>query len=121
MSHDNFEHDDPLELTGVVLPGEAGQLEAMAECIVEEYIRLGWTEQRLMTLFLNPMFLATHRVCRLKGEAYVRNLICRTLARWGGGALRFPSPTAHTRGECSLMDAGQIMDDAKLSPEVGNG
>jgi hypothetical protein len=51
----------------------------------------------------------------------VRNLICRTLARWGGGALRFPSPTAHTRGECSLMDAGQIMDDAKLSPEVGNG
>jgi len=121
MPHDEFDDDDPMELTGLVMPGEAGQLEAMAECFIEEYIRLGWTEPRLMTLFANPMFLATHRVYCLKGEAYVRDLIRRTLARWGGGALRFPSPAFHARGDCSLMDAGQIMDDAELSPEVGNG
>jgi hypothetical protein len=116
MPHDEFVDEDPMELTGIVLPGEPGQLEAMAECFIEEYIRLGWTEQRLMTLFVNPMFLATHRVYRLKGETYVRDLIGRTLARWGGGALRYPSPTFHARGDCSLMDPGHIMDDAELAP-----
>ena len=75
--------EDPMELTGVVLPGEPGQLEAMAECLVEEYVRLGWDERRLMTLFVNPLFLATYRIYRQKGEEYVRALINQTCAKWG--------------------------------------
>ena len=82
MPYDEFVAEDPMELVGMVLPGEAGQLEAMAECLIEEYVRLGWNEKRLMTLFVNPMFLATHRIYRLKGEAYVRELIQKTCARW---------------------------------------
>ena len=74
--------EDPQELTGIVMPGEAGQLEAMAECLVEEYVRLGWDEPRLLTLFVNPMFLATHRIYRQKGEEYVRNLIRTTCVKW---------------------------------------
>ncbi len=77
------EADDPMELVGMVMPGEPGQLEAMAECIVEEYVRLGWDARRLMTLFVNPMFMATHRVYQQKGEAYVRELIDRMCAKWG--------------------------------------
>ena len=84
MPHDNFADVDPMELTGIVLPGEAGQLEAMAECFVEEYVRLGWDERRLMTLFVNPTFLATHRIYRQKGEGYVRELIRRMCVKWGG-------------------------------------
>ena len=84
MSHEEFEHDDPMGLIGMVFPGEPGQLEAMAECFVEEYVRMGWDERRLMTLFVNPMFLATHRIYRLKGEGYVRELIRRMCAKWGG-------------------------------------
>ena len=83
MPHDEFVDEDPLDLVGMVLPGEPGQLEAMAECFVEEYARLGWTEPRLMTLFVNPMFLATHRIYREKGEGYVRELIRKTGAKWG--------------------------------------
>ena len=119
MSIPEFEHDDPMELVGWVLPGEPGQLEAMAECLVEEYIRLGWGEQRLMTLFVNPMFLATHRVYRLKGEAYVRDLIRRTVAKWGG-QFHYAAPVYHEVGDCSLMDLGQIMDDATTDQEAGN-
>lgn len=77
------ETDDPLELVGMVLPGEAGQLEAMAECIVEEYVRMGWDEPRLMTIFRSPMFLATHRIYQIKGQEYVRALIRRVGAQWG--------------------------------------
>lgn len=82
MPKDEFDRADPMELTGMVLPGEPGQLEVMAECLVEEYVRLGWDEARLMTLFVNPTFLATHRVYRKKGEEYVRQLIRRTRAKW---------------------------------------
>lgn len=82
MPKDEFETEDPMELVGMVLPGEAGTLEVMAECIVEEYVRMGWDERRLMTLFVNPMFLATYRIYRQKGEAYVRELVSRTCARY---------------------------------------
>ncbi len=96
MFQDEFIEEDPMGLIGVVLPGEAGQLEAMAQTFVEEYVRLGWDEPRLMTLFINPMFLATHRVYRQMGEAYVRQLIRDTLARWGfvQGASAAPEPLA---------------------------
>ena len=83
MPKDEFDTEDPMELVGMVLPGEAGQLEAMAECVVEEYVRMGWDERRLMVLFVNPMFLATYRIYRQKGEAYVRNLVQKTYAQYG--------------------------------------
>jgi hypothetical protein len=83
MPEKEFVEEDPLELVGMVLPGEAGQLERMAEIIVEEYIRMGWDGRRLMTLFVNPMFMATYRIYQQKGEEYVRNLIEHTQRRWG--------------------------------------
>jgi hypothetical protein len=83
MPYEEFDSDDPMDLVGMVLPGEPGQLEAMAECFVEEYVRMGWDEPRLMTLFINPLFMATHRIYRLKGDAYVRRLIQKVVAKWG--------------------------------------
>jgi hypothetical protein len=82
MPKDGFDPEDPLELVGMVMPGQSGELEAMAECFIEEYVRLGWDEERLMPLFTNPMFLATHRIYRQKGEDYVRDLIRRVCAKW---------------------------------------
>jgi hypothetical protein len=82
MPKDEFDTEDPMELVGMVLPGEAGQLERMAECIVEEYVRMGWDERRLMVLFANPLFLATHRIYQQKGESYVQALIQKTQKRW---------------------------------------
>jgi hypothetical protein len=82
MPKDEFVAEDPLELIGMVLPGQAGQLEAMAECIVEEYVRMGWDERRLLTLFTNPLFMATHRIFQSKGEDYVRELIRTISLKW---------------------------------------
>ena len=83
MVNKDFESEDPMQLVGMVIPGEAGQLEMMAECIIEEYVRMGWDERRLMTIFRSSMFLATNRIYQIKGEAYVRDLIRRVCARWG--------------------------------------
>lgn len=82
MPKDEFVSEDPLELVGMVLPGEPGQLEVMAECLVEEYVRMGWGEERLMTLFVNPMFSATFRIYRHKGKVYVQELIRRICEKW---------------------------------------
>ena len=82
MPKDEFVDEDPLELVGMVLPGDAGQLERMAETIVEEYARMGWDEQRLITLFIHPLFMATHRIYLQKGEAYVKDLIRHTCTRY---------------------------------------
>lgn len=82
MPKDEFVVEDPMELVGMVMPGGPGQLEAMAECLVEEYIRMGWDEERLMTLFRNPMFAATFRIYRYKGEDYVRDLIRTVIRKW---------------------------------------
>ncbi len=79
---DRYEEEDPMQLVGMVLPGDPGVLDAMAEAFVEEYVRMGWDEPRLMTLFTSPMFLGTHRVYRARGEAYVRDLIRKTLNKW---------------------------------------
>ncbi|HEY5669373.1 MAG TPA: hypothetical protein VIS10_05195 [Anaerolineales bacterium] len=82
MPYEEFDVEDPMDLVGMVLPGEPGQLEAMAECFVEEYVRMGWNETRLMTLFVNPMFMATHRIYRQKGEKYVKELIQRVGSKY---------------------------------------
>jgi hypothetical protein len=82
MPKDEFVDEDPMELVGMVMPGEAGQLERMAETIVEEYARMGWDERRMMTLFTHSMFMATYRIYQLKGEAYVKDLLARTCAKY---------------------------------------
>lgn len=82
MPKDEFVAEDPMELVGMVMPGEPGMLEAMAEALVEEYVLLGWDAPRLMTLFINPLFTATHRIYRQKGETYVRELIEATCAKF---------------------------------------
>jgi len=82
MPKDEFVDEDPMELVGMVMPGEEGQLERMAETIVEEYVRMGWDQKRLMTLFTNPMFMATYRVHQFKGADYVENLVQQTCAKY---------------------------------------
>jgi hypothetical protein len=82
MPKDEFVGEDPMELVGMVMPGAPGMLEAMAEALVEEYVLLGWDAPRLMTLFVNPLFVATHRIYRQKGELYVRELIEATCAKF---------------------------------------
>jgi hypothetical protein len=82
MNNKTFTDDDPMELVGMVIPGEPGQLELMAEALVDEYARMGWDEKRLMSLFVNPFFLATHRIYHLKGADYVAALIHEVCGRW---------------------------------------
>jgi hypothetical protein len=76
-----FEDGDPMEIVGVSLP--EGNIDEMAECLVEDYIRDGWDDESLLRLFRKPFFRATHRIYEEKGEAYVLALIARLRQIWG--------------------------------------
>tara|TARA_B100000315_G_C14160822_1_gene399966 strand:+ start:276 stop:548 length:273 start_codon:yes stop_codon:yes gene_type:complete len=78
-----FELQDPMELVGIALPQE--DVDYMAECLVEEYLFLGWNDGQLMSLFTSPFFQATHRIYHDKGEAHVRSLVQRVRDRWSSG------------------------------------
>jgi len=73
---------DPMEFIGVGIPG--GDVDAMAECLIEEYLLMGWNDRQLMGLFTRPFFRATHQIYRARGEAQVRSLIARVRAKYSG-------------------------------------
>ncbi|GIK82897.1 MAG: hypothetical protein BroJett024_40020 [Alphaproteobacteria bacterium] len=72
--------DDPMEFVAVGLPG--GDPDRMAECVIEEFLLMGWSDRQLMTLFKHPRFRATHQIYLDRGEDHVRALIARVGAAW---------------------------------------
>ena len=50
-------------------------LTEMAWCFVEEYARIGWSGDRILSLFRNPFYRGPHRILSLKGDEFVRDLI----------------------------------------------
>ena len=72
--------NDPMEFVAVPLP--EGDPDLMAQCVIEEFMLMGWSERRLMTLFTHPGFRATHRIYVDRGEAHVRELIARVGSAW---------------------------------------
>lgn len=97
------EPDDPTVLVGVSLPG--GDPDLMAECLVDEYARLGLGDEALLRIFRNPTFTAAYAIWRQRGDPYVRALIARARQRWGQPRFtvreaprRPPGPAARPQG-----------------------
>lgn len=71
------EPDDPMALVGVQLdrgPDDEALTE-MAWCFVEEYVRMGWSGDRILAAFRNPFYRGPHQVLLAKGEGFVGGLI----------------------------------------------
>ncbi len=72
--------NDPHELVGVSLA--EGECDFMAECLVEEYLLLGWSNPQIMSLFTRPCFRMTHQIYLDRGHDYVAALIAQVRAKW---------------------------------------
>ncbi len=83
MPKDEFDFEDPLELTGHALITEEDTTPAMAECFVEEFMRIGYSPDRILALFRNPHYIGMDMVRQKHGEQFVRDCILQTFARWG--------------------------------------
>ena len=78
----DVEQDDPMELMGMIAPGDADSDDRQAESMIEEVVLMGFDEEHLLGLFRDPHYQATHRLWKAKGEAYVQDLISREQAAW---------------------------------------
>ena len=84
MPKDEYDPEDPHALVGVCVPvkdGEAAK-EAFARGLVEEFVRLGFDEERLIAVFRTPFYAGGHAILAERGEAYVRGLAREAIARF---------------------------------------
>ena len=83
MPKNEFDLEDPLELNGVALLTDEDTTNAMCECFIEEFMRMGYQPAQILALFRNPQYLALNRIIESRGEQFVRDRIREVFARWG--------------------------------------
>ncbi|MBI2167043.1 MAG: hypothetical protein HYU34_02225 [Candidatus Omnitrophica bacterium] len=83
MPKDEFDPEDPMELVGVELPaGSEEGLREMALTFAEEFIRSGFSEDRVLAMFKNPFYQGPYLVWQAKGEVYVNQMIQQAKQMW---------------------------------------
>src|SRR6266536_2221413 len=83
MPKDEFDFEDPFELNGVGLVCSEDTTDAMTECFVEEFMRLGYNHTQILALFRNPHYLGMNLAMEKRGEQFVRDTIAEVFARRG--------------------------------------
>ena len=91
MPKDEFDFQDPFELNGQVVLTDEDTTDAMCECFIEEFVRLGYSAQRIYGLFGNPHYLGMHLVWQKRGPRFVRDAIAEMFAR-RGRTVSWPDP-----------------------------
>ena len=87
MPKDEFDFDDPMEINGVGLACAEDTSEAMTECFVEEFMRLGYNHKQILALFRNPHYLGMNMALQNRGEPFVRDTITKVFSCWGRPAV----------------------------------
>ncbi len=68
--------EDPMELVGVRLPvKDDTAVKEMAECFIEEFIRMGHSVDEVFALFKNPFYAGPHEAYRNLGEDWISKMI----------------------------------------------
>ncbi|HNO80087.1 MAG TPA: hypothetical protein PKN33_18725 [Phycisphaerae bacterium] len=76
MPYDDPDPTDPMTLHGVgVETDDENATIEMAQCFIEEYIRMGFTADCLLKIFTNPGYAGPHLAYEQLGEEGIRNLI----------------------------------------------
>jgi len=100
MPKDEIDPADPLELCGVGLATAEDTSEAMTECFIEEFLRLGHGAKEILALFRNPHYTGVNMVHQNRGEAFVRAKIAEVFGGWRREVVWAdspPPPTSATR------------------------
>ncbi|MDA1190370.1 MAG: hypothetical protein O3A46_01655 [Candidatus Poribacteria bacterium] len=79
-----FEHDDPMEMVGFVAPQLTEEdIVEMAENVIDEYIRMGWSDEEVLALFDGGDYQMLRLIRNRKGDAFVRQTVKNVRQRWG--------------------------------------
>ena len=91
MPKDEFDFEDPFELSGMAFLTHEDTTNDMAECFTEEFMRMGYGHLQILALFRNPHYLGPNMAFEKRGEPFIRDLIAEVFARWGKG-VTWPAP-----------------------------
>lgn len=83
MPKDEFDPEDPMELSGLALLTEEDTSGDMTECFVEEFMRMGHTPAQILALFRSAFYVSANMVLQNRGEPFVRARIVEVFSRWG--------------------------------------
>jgi hypothetical protein len=83
MPKDEFDFDDPMELNGMAFQTNEDTSEAMCDCFVEEFLRIGYGPKQILALFRNPHYLGMNLVLQKRGERFIQDIITEQFARRG--------------------------------------
>ena len=111
MPKDEFDFEDPFELNGMAFLTQEDTTNDMAECFIEEFMRLGYNHKQVLALFRNPQYVGPHLALEKRGEPFVRELITEVFARWGRPVVwgsscssrREEAPTENPQADQSLL------------------
>ncbi len=121
MPKDEFDFDDPMELNAVALACHEDTTGVMAECFIEEFMRLGYNAKQILALFRNPHYLGMNLVIQRRGEAFVRDRIAEVFARWGKPVPWTSPPTPGAEADCPgspTADGPSSHDRCESSPQL---
>jgi hypothetical protein len=92
MPKNEYDIEDPLGLNGVALVTEQDTTDAMCECFVEEFMRMGYSPEQVLALFRNAEYLGPNMILEKRGERFIRDSITEVFARWGKRSDTMGSP-----------------------------
>ncbi len=87
MPYDDPDPVDPMTITGVAFEtSDDSAVREMAACMIEEYLRLGFDEDRLLKMFRVSGYVGPYMAYQALGEEAIRAMI----AEYAGLRLRPP-------------------------------
>jgi len=86
MPEEPFVPEEAFEFMGVSIPmtkeeSERAQHE-MAQCFIEEYVRMGYGPDIILELCRKPFYRGLHAIWLSHGEPYLRGLIDEAVREW---------------------------------------
>ena len=91
MPHNDPDPTDPMTLHGVVVEtDDSSAMREMAVCFIDEYMRMGYEQDRLLHMFKIPKYAGPYMAFKALGEEAIVQLIGDSAAMWGGR--RAPNP-----------------------------
>ena len=97
MPYDDPDATDPMTLHGVVVETESdAAMRDMAECFVEEYIRNGFSADRILKMFKTKGYAGPFLAYQTLGEEAIRGIVEELIPLWGGRTHTAQEPTTGT-------------------------
>ncbi len=98
------EADDPFELMAEPV---AGDPIVMLDCMLQEFLWMGWDEAQLVSLFHNPGYPVLVQLREYFGDDFVRQQVSALVGRTG--VLRFRETIAEPDEECDGEDQSNLV------------